>query len=141
MNLKKLLLTAAAAAVLTTTGAGMAMADDRHDRDRGHEMDRRGDRHDGDRTRDRDWHGDRDWRGDTSWRGDHDRYWRPEFRGGFVARDRVFFELRRHHYNRFLGDPMWFHGRYVVRSYDRGGNIVFIEVNPYTGGFVGEISF
>ena len=131
MTFKKLLLTAAAAAVLTTTGAGMAMARDRdhdgrpdrswaeaHDRD-GHErMDRREDR--------------REMR--------HDRYWRAEYRGGYVDRDRVFIGLRSHHYNRFVGDPFWLNGRYVVKTY-RHGHIVLVEVNPYTAGFIGEIRF
>ena len=124
MRIKTLLLTAVAAAVLSTTGAGMAMADP-YDHSGHHEMDRHGDRHDGDR------------RG-----GDHDRYWRPEFREhSYIDRDRVFMELRRHHYNRFVGDPYWYQGRYVVRSYDRFGHVVFVEVNPYTGGFVGVIRF
>ncbi len=136
MNLKKLLLTAAAAAVLTSAGAGMAMADrwdnggnnGWHHGDRGdHRGDR--DRYDGDRGHDRNWR-------------DHDRYWRADFGDrGYVDRDRVFFELRRHHFNRFVGDPYWFNGRYVVRTYDRWGNVVIVEVNPYTGGFVGEVRF
>lgn len=70
----------------------------------------------------------------------HDRYWRPEYRG-FVPRDRIFGELRRHHYMRFDGDPYWYQGRYVVRSFDRSGRRVFIEVNPYTGGFIGVVRF
>ena len=74
-------------------------------------------------------------------RGGHDRYWRPEFRHGYVDRDRVLVELRRHRYDRFVGDPYWFHGRYVVRTYNRFGHVVFVEVNPYTGGFVGEVRF
>ncbi|MGA7675156.1 MAG: hypothetical protein WCA78_08935 [Rhizomicrobium sp.] len=128
MNFKKLLLTAAAAAVLSATGTGLALADPYdHGGPGHHDSDRHDDRHDGDRRDDR---------------GGHDRYWRPEFRGhSYVDRDRVFVELRHHHYNRFVGDPYWFQGHYVVRSYDRWGHIVFVEVNPYTGGFVGEIRF
>ncbi len=134
MNLKKLLLTAAAAAVLTSTGAGMAMADpgdhgrsgyhatDRHDNRHDQRMDRRDNRRD-DRRDDR-----------------HDRYWREGYHG-YVDRDRVYFELRRHHYNRFIGAPYWYQGRYVVRSYDRFGHVVFVEVNPYTGGFIGVLRF
>jgi len=120
MRIKTLLLTAVAAAILSTTGMAMADPYD-HGRPAHHEMDRR----DGDR------------RG-----GGHDRYWRPEFRDHrTVDRDRVFMELRRHHYDRFVGDPYWYQGRYVVRSYDRFGHVVFVEVNPYTGGFVGVIRF
>ena len=119
MRIKTLLLTAVAAAVLSTTGAGMAMAAPA-DRGGHHEMDRRDDRGGG----------------------GHDRYWRQEYREHrFVDRDRVFLELRRHHYNRFAGEPYWYQGRYVVRSYDRFGHVVFVEVNPYTGGFLGVIRF
>lgn len=69
-----------------------------------------------------------------------DRYWKPEYRG-FVARDRVFGELRRHHYTRFAGDPYWFNGRYVVKTYDDRGRLVFVELNPYTGAFIGVVRF
>ena len=129
MNFKKLLLTAAAAAILSSTGAGMALADpgDRGDRGGHHDMDRGGDRHDGDRR-------DGDRRG-------HDRYWRPEYRHGYVDRDRIFFGLRQHHYGRFVGDPYWFNGRYVVRTYDRRGHVVIVEVDPYTGDYIGVIRF
>ncbi|MGA7713214.1 MAG: hypothetical protein WCA81_15015 [Rhizomicrobium sp.] len=119
MKIKKLLLAASAAAVLAATGASAALADDWHDRGAHHDMDRHDDRRDGDRH-------------------DHDRYWRPELRGGYVDRDRVFFELRRHHYDRFIGDPYWVNGRYVVKAF-RNGHVVFVEVNPYTAVFVGEI--
>jgi Ni/Co efflux regulator RcnB len=71
---------------------------------------------------------------------EHDRYWRPEFRAGrYVERDRVLVELRRHNYVRFIGDPYFFHGRYVVRTYNRFNREVFVEINPYTGAFMGEI--
>jgi hypothetical protein len=70
----------------------------------------------------------------------HDRYWRPEYRG-FAARDQVFVGLRQHGFVRYVGDPYWFNGRYVVRSYDRFGHVVFVEVNPYTGGYIGVASF
>ena len=124
MNFKQLLLTAVAAAVLSTTGAGMAMAAP-HDRG-GHSDSDRGDRHDGDRR-----DGDRG----------HDRYWRSEYRHGYVDRDRVFFGLRQHHYSRFIGDPFWFNDRYVVRTYDRFGHIVMVEVDPYTGDVIGVLRF
>ena len=70
----------------------------------------------------------------------HDRYWHDGYRG-YVGRDVVFNGLRAHHFNRWAGDPYWFHGRYVVRTYDRFGHVVFVEVNPYTGGFVGAVRF
>ena len=120
MNIQRLLLTAVAAAVFSTTGAGMAMARP-YDGGPGHHDSDRGDRHDGNRG--------------------HDRYWRQEYRHGYVDRDRIFFGLRQHRYNRFIGDPFWFHDRYVVRSYDRFGHIVMVEVDPYTGDVIGVIRF
>jgi Ni/Co efflux regulator RcnB len=128
MNFKQLLLTAAAAAILSSTGAGMAMAAP-HDRGGHSDRDRGGDR--GDR-RDGYRHDDRR---------SHDRYWRSEYRHGYVDRDRVFFGLRQHHYSRFIGDPYWFNGHYVVRTYDRFGHIVIVEVDPYTGDVIGVIRF
>ena len=108
----------AAVAALTLTGATGAMAMDRD--------------HDG--RPDRSWaeHHDHD--------GYRDRYWKPGYRN-YIARDRVFVTLRGHGYNRFVGNPYFYHGRYVVRSYNRFGNVVFVEINPYTGGFIGEIRF
>ena len=68
----------------------------------------------------------------------HDRYWKPGY-GRIVERDRIFVELRHHNYARFIGDPYFYRGHYVVRSYNRAGRVVFVEVNPYTGAFLGEI--
>jgi hypothetical protein len=74
--------------------------------------------------------------------GGHDRYWRNDFGNrGFIGRDRIFFELRRHNFNRFVGDPYWFQGRFVVKTYDRFGHVVFVEVNPYTGAYIGVVRF
>ena len=73
-------------------------------------------------------------------RGPGDRYWRGGYHG-YVGRDRVFFELRRNHFNRWDGEPYWFQGRYVIRSYDRGGRPVIVEMNPYTGTFIGVVRF
>jgi hypothetical protein len=72
--------------------------------------------------------------------GQHDRYWKPQYKGGYAPHDRVFGELRRHHYDRFDGQPYFFNGRYVVKA-RRGGKNVFVEVNPYTGAFLGEVRF
>jgi hypothetical protein len=132
MNIWKLLLPAAAAAILSSTGAGMAIAAP-YDRG-GHHDSYRGDRHDGrmDRRMDR-----RDGRRDVR----HDRYWRSEYRHGYVDRDRIFFGLRQHHYSRFIGDPYWYHDRYVVRTYNRFGRVVLVEVDPYTGDVIGVIRF
>ena len=56
----------------------------------------------------------------------------------YVARARVFDTLRLHHYVG-LGDPYFFHGRYVVRSHDRFGRVVMVEVDPFTGRFIGVV--
>lgn len=100
-----------------------------------------GDHHDGhDDWRGRDaWH----WRDERGgWHSDHDRYWRSSYgKRRYVGRDRVFLELRRRHYTRFVGDPYWYQGRYVVRAYDRSGSVVMVEVDPYTAGFLGVIRF
>ena len=34
--------------------------------------------------------------------------------------------------------PIFVHGHYVVRSFNRFGHVVFVEVDPYTGAFIGE---
>ncbi len=142
MRIKALLLTAIAATMLTATGAG---AEDWNHRDRDHY----GYRHDGDRGRDGwrdrdDWRGREawHWRDERGWHGDHDRYWRPGWREGrYVDHDRYYVELRRHGYHRWSGEPTWYRGRYVIRSYDRWGRAVYVEMNPYTGGFVGVVRF
>jgi hypothetical protein len=109
MNLKKLLLAVSAAAVLSATGATVAQAADWHHP--AHPVVVR-----------------------------HDRYWRPGFRDGvYIGRDRIFDGLRAHGYVRWVGDPYWYNGYYGVRCYDRFGHIVFCEVNPYSGLFVGVI--
>ena len=140
MTIKQLLLTATAAAILATTGAA-ADPTDHHDRGPGWSDHRdRDDAHGRDRN---DWRGHEawHWRDDRgAWHGDHDRYWRQGY-GRYVGRDRVFLELRRHHFNRWDGEPYWFQGRYVVRSYDRFGRPVFVELNPYTGTFIGVVRF
>jgi hypothetical protein len=54
-----------------------------------------------------------------------------------VDRDRVFATLRTHHY-RWLGDPVFVRGHYVVKVAGRFGHPIFVEVDPYTGAFIGE---
>ena len=54
-----------------------------------------------------------------------------------VERDRIFATLRTHHY-RGLGEPSFVHGHYVVKVAGRFGRPHFVEVDPYTGAFVGE---
>ena len=106
----------AAVAVLTLVGANGAMAADR----------------------DHDGRPDRSWAERHDRDGFHDRYWKPGFRA-YIGHDRVFINLRHRGYARFVGNPYFYNGRYVVKSYNRFGKIVFVEVNPYTGGFIGEI--
>ena len=54
----------------------------------------------------------------------------------FVVHERVVDVLRAHHY-RFIADPVFIHGHYVVKSSDRFGHILFVEIDPYTGAFIG----
>ena len=55
----------------------------------------------------------------------------------FVVRERVVETLRAHHY-RFIADPVFIRGHYVARSFDRFGHVVFVEIDPYTGAFIGQ---
>ena len=67
----------------------------------------------------------------------HDPYFNRAHRP-IVVRERVFDTLRFHHY-RGIAAPAFVHGHYVVRSPNRFGRVVFVEVDPYTGAFLGEI--
>lgn len=58
-----------------------------------------------------------------------------------VVDHRVVFNTLRMHRIRYVGNPYFSHGRYVVRSYDRFGRVVFVQVNPYTGKFIGFVRF
>ena len=113
----KILLAAASLAVLTAAGLGSASAapwDVRHDR-----MELRHDRQD---IR----HDRQDLRRDLR-----------EHRGT-VDRIRIADTLRFHHY-RMIGEPYFVHGRYVVRTHDRFGRIVFVQVDPTSGAFIREV--
>jgi hypothetical protein len=66
-----------------------------------------------------------------------DRHERFEHRA-YVDRIRVFDTLRFHHY-RMMGEPTFIHGRYVVRTHDRFGRTVFVQVDPYSGAFIREV--
>ncbi len=157
MERRKLLIMAAASTAAMLTGAFARPDDHGHD-DHGHGDHGHGGGHDDhggghggpgpgghgggghDDWRGRDaWH----WRDDRGgWHGDHDRYWRSHYgHRGYIGHDRVFWQLRQHHYNRWIGDPYWFQGRYVIRTYNRWGQVVFVEIDPYTGDFMGEIRF
>jgi Ni/Co efflux regulator RcnB len=54
-----------------------------------------------------------------------------------VMQNRVVQVLRNHHY-RVAASPVFFRGHYVVKSFNRRGRIVLVEINPYTGAFLGE---
>ena len=70
--------------------------------------------------------------------GDHHRAWvrheRFEHRT-YVDRMRIA-ETLRFHRLRMIGEPYFVHGRYVVRTHDRFGRIIFVQVDPYSGAFV-----
>lgn len=68
----------------------------------------------------------------------HGRYHGPVHHRPYVERVRIVDSLRFHHY-RVIGDPYWAHGRYVVRTYNRFGRTVFVQVDPYSGAFVREV--
>ena len=75
--------------------------------------------------------------------GDHDRFGHRERHERFEHRafvDRVRLEqgLRFHRY-RMIGEPYFVHDRYVVRTHDRFGRIVFVQVDPYSGAFIREV--
>jgi hypothetical protein len=62
---------------------------------------------------------------------------RHEVHRHVVERVRIADTLRLRHY-RMVGDPYFVRGHYVVRSFNRFGRTVFVEVNPFTGAFIGE---
>jgi NAD(P)-dependent dehydrogenase (short-subunit alcohol dehydrogenase family) len=55
-----------------------------------------------------------------------------------VARARVMETLRLHRYVG-MGEPYFLHGRYVVRSHDRTGRTVLVQLDPWTGRFIGVV--
>jgi len=137
MTLQKILVAAIACATLTVSAASAAPDDrdpqqHRTDRDemggamRGGMPGMRPEQH---------WKDDR-----GTMHRDHDRYWQPQYRET-VAQDRILPGAARTCYARFNGAPYWNQGRYVVKSFDRRGRPVFIEVNPYTGAYVGVVRF
>jgi hypothetical protein len=63
---------------------------------------------------------------------------RHDFRRPYVSHVRVIETLRLHRYVA-LGNPYFFHGRYVVRSHDRFGRTVLVELDPWTGRFLGVV--
>ncbi len=61
-----------------------------------------------------------------------------DFHRPYVARERVFETLRLHRYVG-IGEPYFFHGRYVVRSHDRFGHVVLVQLDPWTGAYIGVV--
>jgi hypothetical protein len=62
---------------------------------------------------------------------------RHEFHRPYVERVRIYDTLRFRHY-RGIGDPYFVRGHYVVRTINPFGRTVFVEVDPYSGAFLGE---
>jgi hypothetical protein len=56
----------------------------------------------------------------------------------YVERTRIVENLRLRHY-RVFGEPYFVRGHYVVRTHDRFGRLVFVQIDPYSGAFLGEI--
>ena len=67
----------------------------------------------------------------------YERHERFEHRAT-VGRVRLAQALRFHRY-RMIGEPYFVHDRYVVRTHDRFGRVVFVQVDPYSGAFIGEV--
>lgn len=108
----KRILTAAALALVSLAGTGAANAGpwDRHD----NRVERRIERHDIRLDR---------------------RVDRIEHRRATIDRVRLTQALRFHNY-RVAGEPYFVHDRYVVRTFDRFGRVVFVQVDPYSGAFI-----
>ena len=143
LNKKTLLAAVATLGLIGTTGIASATDrdhDGRPDRSWAEHHDRDGYHDNYAKDRDRDGRPDRGWAEHHDRDGYKDRYWKPGFRN-YIGHDRVFFNLRHRGYARFVGDPYFYHGRYVVKTYNRWGKVVFVEVNPYSGAFIGEIRF
>jgi len=69
----------------------------------------------------------------------HAGYRGPAMERRVVVDHRVVFDTLRFHRIRYVGNPYFVRGHYVVRSFDRFGHVTFVEVNPYTGAYVGFI--
>lgn len=62
----------------------------------------------------------------------HDRYDRHH---GYAGRGHIYRALRPHHFT-VISDPFFLHGRYVVRTHDRFGRPMLVQVDPWSGAFV-----
>lgn len=62
----------------------------------------------------------------------HDRYDRHH---GYAGRNHIYRALRPHHFTA-ISDPFFLHGRYVVRTHDRFGRPMLVQVDPWSGAFI-----
>jgi hypothetical protein len=46
-------------------------------------------------------------------------------------------EIVRAQHVRSVGDPYLYNGRYLMRCYDRSGQLAYCTVDPYSGAFLG----
>jgi hypothetical protein len=121
MYIKKALLTAAAAATMLV---GAASAAPYHDRDwDGRRDNSQAERQDCDGYRDN-RHYDRN---HCFTRNNGRRY---------VDHYRVYDVVRAHHY-RYIGEPYFYRGVYVIRAYDPYGRVVLVRIDPYSGSWGG----
>ncbi|HEY0105366.1 MAG TPA: hypothetical protein VGB91_04725 [Rhizomicrobium sp.] len=58
-----------------------------------------------------------------------------------IVDHRIVFNTLRGRHIRYVGTPYFVRGHYVVRSFDRFGRVRFVEVNPYSGAFIGFFRF
>ena len=105
----KSLLAAAALAVLTAAGLGSASAAPWNNSwdHRGYDRHDRFDRH-------------------------HSRYDRHH---GYVSRMHVHRALRPYRFT-VVSAPFFLHGRYVVRTHDRFGRTMLVQIDPWSGAFI-----
>ncbi len=75
---------------------------------------------------------DRDHRGDRHYNGNHGRYDRHH---GYVNRMHIHRTLRHQRFS-VISEPFFLRGRYVVRTHDRFGRMVLVQVDPYSGRFI-----
>jgi len=68
----------------------------------------------------------------------HGHHHGPVYRRPYVARAHIVDNLRFHHY-RVIGNPYWVRDRYVVRTTNRFGRTIFVQVDPWSGAFIREV--
>lgn len=73
-----------------------------------------------------------DHRGSDRHYNNHGRYDRHH---GYVNRMHIRRALRNHRFS-VISEPFFMRGAYVVRTHDRFGRMVLIQVDPYSGRFI-----